>query len=144
MKFSIRSFAATCVLCVAIMATPAHADAKKSRGPLVHTYSIVAYDAERGEIGVAVQSHFFAVGPIVPWVEPGVGVVATQSVVDVSYGPLGLDLMRGGKSAEQALAGLWKHGGLPQAALARIAFTGSDPVLPSSFRVATAAFSVIP
>jgi uncharacterized Ntn-hydrolase superfamily protein len=72
----------------------------------VATYSIVARDPATGELGVAVQSHWFSVGPIVPWAEAGVGAVATQSFVDPSYGPLGLDLMRAGKSATQALGGL--------------------------------------
>ena len=72
----------------------------------VHTYSIVARDPETGEMGVAVQSHWFSVGPIVPWAEAGVGAVATQSLVDVTYGPLGLELMRAGKTANQALDAL--------------------------------------
>jgi len=72
-------------------------------GPLAHTYSIVARDSVTGEIGVAVQSHYFSVGPIVPWVESGVGAVATQSLVLVDYGPNGLELMRRGFSAPQAL-----------------------------------------
>ncbi len=72
----------------------------------VHTYSIVARDPETGEMGVAVQSHYFTVGPVVPWAEAGVGVVATQSLVDVSYGPLGLQLMKEGKTAEEALTAL--------------------------------------
>jgi uncharacterized Ntn-hydrolase superfamily protein len=67
------------------------------------TYSIVARDPQTGEIGVAVQSHYFSVGSVVPWVEPGVGAVATQSFVEISYGPLGLDLMRAGKTANEAL-----------------------------------------
>jgi uncharacterized Ntn-hydrolase superfamily protein len=67
------------------------------------TYSIVVRDAETGQFGVAVQSHFFSVGPIVPWAEPGVGAVATQAHVEVSYGPRGLELMRGGTSAGRAL-----------------------------------------
>jgi uncharacterized Ntn-hydrolase superfamily protein len=71
--------------------------------PASATFSIVARDPETGDIGVAVQSHYFSVGPIVPWAEPGVGAVATQSLVEVSYGPKGLDLMRDGRSAEQAL-----------------------------------------
>ena len=71
-----------------------------------HTFSIVARDPATGQLGVAVQSHWFNVGTEVPWAEAGVGVVATQSFVDVSYGPLGLGLMRGGKSAEQALKAL--------------------------------------
>ena len=60
------------------------------RSPLVHTYSIVARDAATGQLGVAVQSHWFSVGPIVPWAEAGVGAVATQSLVDPNYGPAGL------------------------------------------------------
>lgn len=72
----------------------------------VHTYSIVARDPETRQMGVAVQSHWFSVGAVVPWIEAGIGVVATQSFVEVSYGPLGLDLMRAGKSAPQALKAL--------------------------------------
>jgi len=76
-----------------------------SRMP-VATYSIVARDSVSGQIGVAVQSHWFSVGPIVPFAEAGVGAVATQSFVDPRYGPLGLALMRAGKSAPEALRGL--------------------------------------
>jgi uncharacterized Ntn-hydrolase superfamily protein len=72
----------------------------------VHTYSIVARDPETGEMGVAVQSHWFSVGSLVTWGEAGVGVVATQSLIDVSYGPLGLAMMKAGRSAPQALAAL--------------------------------------
>ncbi|HET7436921.1 MAG TPA: DUF1028 domain-containing protein [Thermoanaerobaculia bacterium] len=72
----------------------------------VHTFSIVARDPETGQIGVAVQSHWFAVGQIVPWAEAGVGAVATQSFVDPSYGKLGLDLLRAGKSAPDAMRAL--------------------------------------
>jgi uncharacterized Ntn-hydrolase superfamily protein len=72
----------------------------------VHTFSIVARDPATGELGVAVQSHWFGVGPIVPWIEAGVGAVATQSFIDPSYGKLGLDLMRTGKSAPDALKAL--------------------------------------
>src|SRR5690242_12680177 len=72
----------------------------------VHTFSIVAFDPATGEMGVAVQSHWFAVGGEVPWAEAGVGAVATQSFIDPSYGPLGLNLMRAGKSAPDALHGL--------------------------------------
>ncbi len=70
------------------------------------TYSIVARDPDTGELGVAVQTAYFAVGTVVQWAEPGVGAVATQSFTEISYGPLGLDLMRGGKSAPDSLAGL--------------------------------------
>ena len=79
--------------------------AQESSRP-VHTYSIVARDAETGHLGVAVQSHWFSVGPIVPWAEAGVGAVATQSFADPAYGPLGLELMRAGKTANEALRGL--------------------------------------
>jgi uncharacterized Ntn-hydrolase superfamily protein len=72
-------------------------------GPVVHTYSIVARDPKTGEMGVAVQSHWFSVGSIVTWGEAGVGVVATQSIVDPGYGGKGLDLMRRGVSAPEAL-----------------------------------------
>jgi uncharacterized Ntn-hydrolase superfamily protein len=69
----------------------------------VHTFSIVARDPVTGQIGVAVQSHWFSVGSIVTWAEAGVGAVATQSFVDPSYGPNGLELMRKGMSAQDAL-----------------------------------------
>ena len=72
----------------------------------VHTYSIVAREAATGEFGVAVQSHWFSVGTSVAWAEAGVGAVATQSFIDPSYGPLGLALMRAGRSAPDALKGL--------------------------------------
>ncbi len=74
----------------------------------VHTYSIVAIDRETGELGAAVQSHWFSVGSIVIWAEAGIGAICTQSFVEASYGPLGLELMRAGKTAEEALAGLLK------------------------------------
>jgi len=69
----------------------------------VHTYSIVAFDQETGELGVAVQSHWFSVGFLVPWAKAGVGAVATQSFVKVDYGPHGLKLMEEGMSADAAL-----------------------------------------
>ena len=72
----------------------------------VHTFSIVARDAVTGELGVAVQSHWFSVGSVVPWAEAGVGAVATQSFVDPSYGREGLALMRAGTSAPDALKAL--------------------------------------
>src|SRR4030088_328875 len=70
------------------------------------TYSIVARDKETGELGVAVQSHYFQVGPTVPWAIAGVGAVATQSRVNVSYGPLGLEYLNAGYTAEQTLKAL--------------------------------------
>ena len=71
--------------------------------PLAHTFSIVARDPATGDFGVAVQSHWFQVGTAVPWAEAGVGAVATQSFVKVEYGPRGLQLMKEGKSAQEAL-----------------------------------------
>jgi uncharacterized Ntn-hydrolase superfamily protein len=71
--------------------------------PLAHTYSIVARDPATGDFGVAVQSHWFQVGTVVPWAEAGVGAVATQSFARIDYGPKGLELMRQGKSAKEAL-----------------------------------------
>lgn len=67
------------------------------------TYSIVARDGATGEFGVAVQSHWFSVGPLVPWAIPGVGAVATQANVEVAHGPHGLALLREGLDAPSAL-----------------------------------------
>ena len=100
-----------CVLGIVavLMAEPGSLAAHQGNTPLpavarpVHTYSIVARDPETGQLGVGVQSHYFSVGPIVPWAEPGVGAVATQSLVEVSYGPKGLELMRAGSSAPEVL-----------------------------------------
>lgn len=92
------TFALVLFLCTSALA--------QERSMPVHTYSIVARDPVTGQMGVAVQSHWFSVGSLVTWGEAGVGVVATQSFIDPGYGPLGLDLMRTGKTAQQALAGL--------------------------------------
>ena len=70
------------------------------------TYSIVAFDPSTGRHGVAVQSHWFSVGATVPWAEAGVGAVATQSFAEPSYGHLGLEMMRLGRTAPEALAAL--------------------------------------
>jgi len=88
-----------------LIASPLTAQPARPLRP-VSTYSIVAFDSVTGEIGVAVQSHWFSVGSVVPWAEPGVGAVATQSFVDPSYGPRALYLMRTGSSAPAALAAL--------------------------------------
>jgi uncharacterized Ntn-hydrolase superfamily protein len=87
------------------------------------TYSIVARDRETGALGVATQSHFFGVGRVVPWAEAGVGAVATQSFVEVSYGPRGLALMREGRAAGEALAALVAED--PGAAARQVAFADS-------------------
>lgn len=107
---------ALCLVFVATMPSVAQVCAKIGTDPAldrfsdfarpVSTYSIVARDPETGEIGVAVQSHWFSVGPIVPWAEAGVGAVATQSLVDPNYGPMGLLLMKEGLTGPQTLAQL--------------------------------------
>ena len=96
-------------LCVSVVITlstlPAAAQQARPLRP-VHTFSIVARDPVTGEMGAAVQSHWFAVGSNVIWAEAGVGAVATQSFIDPSYGPLGLAAMRAGRSAPETLRGL--------------------------------------
>jgi len=93
------------VSALALLAVPAAAVPVSPVRP-VTTYSIVARDPDTGELGVAVQSHWFSVGQLVPWARAGVGAVATQSMVDPSYGPDGLDLMEAGASAATALSRL--------------------------------------
>jgi uncharacterized Ntn-hydrolase superfamily protein len=102
------TFLLTAFLAATTAAEAAAQTAADIRRPLrpVATYSIVARDPATGELGVAVQSHWFGVGAIVAFAEAGVGAVATQSFVDPSYGPLGLELMRAGRTAPEALAGL--------------------------------------
>lgn len=70
------------------------------------TYSIVARDPATGELGVAVQSHWFSVGQVVPWAMPGVGAVATQANLDASFGPRGLAVLKEGLDAPAAMARL--------------------------------------
>src|SRR5215216_3315658 len=72
----------------------------------VATYSIVACDREAGQWGVGVQSKFLAVGSVVPWAEPHVGAIATQSYANPRYGPDGLALLRQGRTAEEAIEAL--------------------------------------
>jgi uncharacterized Ntn-hydrolase superfamily protein len=88
------------------------------------TYSIVARDPATGELGVAVQTDWFGVGSVVPWASPGVGAVATQSFAKVSYGPLGLELMRQGMAAAEALAELVDEDDAP--ALRQVAMVDAD------------------
>lgn len=89
-----------------LYSTPSAAQVFKSTDPFAHTYSIVARDSITGEMGVAVQSHWFSVGTVVSWAEAGVGAVATQSFVNKSFGIRGLDLLRSGSTAQQALDSL--------------------------------------
>ncbi len=93
---------------ILIIATPALAQVYKTTSPLAHTFSIVARDPKTGEMAAAVQSHWFSVGSLVIWGKSGVGVVATQSFIKKSYGPLGLQLMEQGKSPQDALNELLK------------------------------------
>jgi uncharacterized Ntn-hydrolase superfamily protein len=95
-----------CPAAIILIALPLFPETRPFRP--AHTYSIVALDKDTGVIGAAVQSHWFSVGPLVPWAESGIGAVCTQSFIEASYGPLGLELMRAGKTAEEALAGLLK------------------------------------
>lgn len=98
------------------------------------TFSIVAFDLDARQWGVAVQSKFMAVGPIVPWAEPNVGAVATQALANPDYGPQGLELMGSGQSAEEALAQLTRdddgrdhrQAGLVDAKGRAAAYTGSE------------------
>lgn len=73
---------------------------------LAHTYSIIAIDPEAGEMGAAVQSHWFSVGSVVPWAEPGAGVVVTQSFVNPAFGPKGLEKLRMGISPSDIVSEL--------------------------------------
>ena len=101
---------------------------------LVATFSIVAYDPENGDLGVAVQSKFLAVGAVVPWARAGVGAVATQSYANTTYGPGGLRLMAGGLSAQDALEKLvgadeeraLRQAGMVDARGSAAAYTGQD------------------
>ena len=87
---------------------PAWGQVYRADQPLAHTYSIVARDSATGEMAVAVQSHWFSVGTTVSWAEAGIGAIATQSFVNKSFGPRGLDLLRSGLTAGQALDSLLK------------------------------------
>ena len=82
---------------------PSQAQAFSKKNPLAHTYSIVARDPATGEMAVAVQSHWFSVGSVVSWGEAGVGVIATQSFVNKSFGIKGLELLKLGHTPEEAL-----------------------------------------
>lgn len=88
------------------------------------TYSIVARDSGTGELGVAVQSRAFRAGSGVGWALPGVGAVASQAFSERSYGPLGLELLRAGKSPEEALAGLVAAD--PDAAVRQVAIVDAE------------------
>jgi uncharacterized Ntn-hydrolase superfamily protein len=116
---------------------------------LAHTYSIVARDVDSGQLGVAVQSHYFSVGSVVTWAEAGVGAVATQAFGDPSYGKLGLDLMRARKSAPDALAGLLAADPMREVrqvamvdALGRVAAHTGSTTIPEAGHIVGDGFSV--
>lgn len=90
-------------LCCVLATSISHAQLYKTSGPLAHTFSIVARDESTGQMAVAVQSHWFSVGTVVAWGEAGVGVVATQSFVNKSFGIRGIELLKQGKSPQEAL-----------------------------------------
>jgi uncharacterized Ntn-hydrolase superfamily protein len=98
---SIKTILIYCLTCS--ITTPVLAQVYKSTSPLAHTFSIVARDPKTREMAAAVQSHWFSVGSLVIWGKSGVGVVATQSFINKSYGPLGLQLMEQGKKPQDAL-----------------------------------------
>jgi len=116
MKSSRGIFFISLILLTISTSTWTRVSALEASRPLrpVNTYSIVAFDRETGQLGVAVQSHWFSVGFIVPWAESGVGAIATQSFVEPSYGPLGLAMMKAGKTAQEALNGLLKADRTPE------------------------------
>jgi len=87
-------------------ALPAASEPQPEPPEVVATFSVVGYDPDTKEWGVAVASKFLAVGSVVPWAEAGVGAVATQSFANTTFGPKGLELMRGGKSAEETIKAL--------------------------------------
>ena len=87
---------------------PSYTDASlvKKKVPFAHTYSIVARDPITGDMGVAVQSHWFSVGSVVTWGEAGIGTIATQAFANISFGPRGLELLRKGMDAKSAIDAL--------------------------------------
>lgn len=91
------------LFCLILLSFDLNAQLFYSNEPLAHTYSIVARDPKTGEMGVAVQSHWFSVGSIVSWGEAGVGVIATQSFVNPSFGQRGLEMLKQGMTAQEVV-----------------------------------------
>lgn len=102
---SLRPTMIRCILLTTALtlALQGYAQSVKPSEPLAHTFSIVARDPNTGEMAIAVQSHWFSVGAVVSWGEPGVGVVATQSFTNKSFGLRGFELLKQGKSPTEAL-----------------------------------------
>lgn len=125
-----------------VFAATAFAQTTRPHRP-VNTFSIVARDPVTGDMGVAVQSHWFSVGSVVPWAEAGVGAVATQSFVDPTYGQKGLELMRSGKTSYQALrslVGADKNSDVRQVAMVdskgnAIVWTGSKDIIAAGHEI---------
>ncbi|HEX8253564.1 MAG TPA: DUF1028 domain-containing protein [Thermoanaerobaculia bacterium] len=92
------------ILLLLLFTTALHA----AEPPVVATFSILGYDPKTGEVGGAVQSRVFSVGNGVLWAEAGTGVVATQAVIDVAYGPRGLELLRAGMTPAAAVKAIWE------------------------------------
>mgnify|MGYP000443691177 CR=1 FL=1 len=103
LRFTLASVLLSLIASLAAVARPGDPPQEPE---VVATFSVVGYDPDTMEWGVAVASKFLAVGSVVPWAEAGVGAVATQSFANVTFGPKGLELMRKGKSAEDALKAL--------------------------------------
>lgn len=144
-----------CVFVVLFLAASQMVELSAAPKRPVSTYSIVAHDPRNGQIGVAVQSHWFCVGCMVSWAEAGVGAVATQSFIDLTYGELGLDIMRAGRAAPDALRGLLMaddHRHIRQVAMIDVqgrvaAWTGDDNIQAAGHAVggkAEAGSSVMP
>jgi uncharacterized Ntn-hydrolase superfamily protein len=113
MSSSLRPCARTAVVALALLSSSLRPEERGYAGaadePFAATFSIVALDPASGDVGVVVQSKFPNVRPIIPWAEAGVGAIATQSYINVSYGPRGLALLRNGASAQEALRILIAH-----------------------------------
>jgi uncharacterized Ntn-hydrolase superfamily protein len=108
---ALRAYRGAAVLAALILwlSAPAGAATQEPPWPPVATFSILAYDSVTGEVGGAVQSRVFSVGNGVLWAEAGVGAVATQAVVDVSYGPQALALLRGGMAPDEVVRTVWEN-----------------------------------
>jgi uncharacterized Ntn-hydrolase superfamily protein len=103
----VRTTVGLAVVIVAMAVVPAQTTQELPLDP-VATFSILGYDPQTGEVGGAVQSRVFAVGNGVLWAEANVGVVATQAIVDVSYGPQGLALLRAGLTPDAIIRAIWE------------------------------------
>lgn len=99
----------TGLLCAVSVTLAASSQRDDGYVPVVATFSILGYDPETGMVGGAVQSRVFSVGNGVLWGEADVGVVATQAVVDVSYGPQAMELLRQGMEPEEVVRTVWER-----------------------------------